>query len=107
MLMFGWTTVSQIEDANRLAEEAVRQALAACVQIEGPVDSVFVWNDKLQHEREYRLMFKFIPARGRELESWILENHPYDVPEWIVVRAERVAEKYLSWARANSTSAPF
>jgi periplasmic divalent cation tolerance protein len=35
-----------------------------------------------------------------------LATHPYDTPEWLVVRAERVAEKYLSWAQANSSTPP-
>jgi periplasmic divalent cation tolerance protein len=40
------------------------------------------------------------------LEAWILAEHPYETPEWIVVRAEHVAEKYLSWARTSSSTPP-
>ena len=35
---------------------------------------------------------------------WCSRRHPYDTPEWIVIRAEKVSEKYLSWAEANLTS---
>jgi len=106
MLMIGWTTVSTKEDAERLAQGLVEQSLAACVQIEGPIRSVYRWEGKVEVSEEFRLLVKFIPARGRALESWLLAHHPYETPEWLVVRAEQVAEKYLSWARANSTSAP-
>lgn len=106
MLMIGWTTVAKREDAEQIARTLVEQGLAACVQIEGPVHSVYRWEGKLDAAAEFRLMIKFIPARGRGLEAWLLAHHPYDTPEWFVVRAEQVAEKYLSWARANSTSAP-
>jgi periplasmic divalent cation tolerance protein len=107
MLMLAWTSVTEKNDAERLARETVRLGLAACVQIEGPVSSTYVWQGKLETSAEYRVVLKFIPARGRELESWVMKHHPYEVPEWVVVRAEYVSEKYLSWARSNSTSAPF
>ena len=43
----------------------------------------------------------------RALEAQVLAGHPYDTPEWLVVRAEHVGEKYLSWAEANATFPPF
>ena len=106
MMMLGWTTVSKADDAERLAHGLVAESLAACVQIEGPIRSVYRWEGKVETAAEYRLLVKFIPARGRAVEAWLLQNHPYTTPEWVVLRAEHIAEKYLSWARANSTSAP-
>lgn len=106
MLLVGWTTVGNREDAGRLAQGLVEARLAACVQIEGPVSSQYIWQGQTETAEEYRLTVKFIPARAAELEKWLLAQHPYETPEWIVVRTEHVAEKYLSWARANCTSAP-
>lgn len=106
MLLIGWTTVSSREDADKLAKGLVERHLAACVQIDGPVSSVYWWEGRTEQAQEHRLTVKFIPARARELEQWLLQHHPYDTPQWIVVAAEHVGEKYLSWARANSTSAP-
>ncbi len=40
------------------------------------------------------------------LEKRVLGAHPYDTPEWLVVRAESVGEKYLSWAQAALHSPP-
>jgi periplasmic divalent cation tolerance protein len=79
---------------------------AACVQIDGPISSVYQWKGKVETTSEFRLLVKFIPAKGHALQEWLLKHHPYETPEWVVMRAEEVAEKYLSWARANSTSAP-
>ena len=104
--MLGWTSVEKKDDAERLARGLIEQSLAACVQIDGPIRSLYRWEGKLQSVDEYRLLVKFIPARGRAVETWLMAHHPYDTPEWLVIRAEHVAEKYLSWARANSTSAP-
>lgn len=106
MLLIGWTTVAHATDARRLAEALVAPGLAACVQIDGPMRSFYRWEGKLEAADEFRLMVKFTPERAPEVEACLLQAHPYSTPEWVVVRAEKVAEKYLSWARANSSSAP-
>ena len=106
MLLVGWTTVGNREDAGRLARGLVENRLAACVQIDGPIASHYFWGNRAETAEEYRLTIKFIPARAAELETWLLTHHPYATPEWIFVRAEHVAEKYLSWARTNCTSSP-
>ena len=106
MLLVGWSTVGNREDASRLARALVESRLAVCVQIDGPLTSHYVWENRAETAEEYRLTIKFIPAHAAALETWLFKHHPYDTPEWIVVRAEHVAEKYLSWARTNCTSSP-
>ena len=100
------TTASTQEEAMRIAESLVTARLAGCVQIDGPLHSYYLWQGKQERSREYRLTIKFLRTQKKPLEKYLLENHPYETPEWVVVRAEDVAEKYLSWARSNGTSAP-
>ncbi|HEY0967691.1 MAG TPA: divalent-cation tolerance protein CutA [Opitutaceae bacterium] len=103
-MLIGWTTVETALQAEELAAGLVAARLAACVQIEGPVISHYRWEGRPQRATEFRLTVKFLPDRQLELEAWLYTRHPYQTPEWVVVQAEYVAEKYLSWARANSTS---
>jgi periplasmic divalent cation tolerance protein len=84
--------------AQALAKGLVESELAACVQIDAGVQSVYRWEDKVQSEREWRLMVKFAAARSSDVLAYIEANHPYDVPEWVTVRAEDVAPAYLKWA---------
>ena len=106
-MLLAWTTVATSEDASRLARGAVEARLAACVQVEGPVTSHYRWQERLESTQEYRLMFKILPEHAAALEAWVRAQHPYDTPEWVVVRADHVSEKYLSWARGTSTPGPF
>jgi len=106
MLCIAWTTVETLEMAERLAKAAVESGLAACVQIEGPIQSVYLWKGALTQGTEFRLTFKCLEARITALEELILGLHPYEIPEWLVVKADRVAEKYLSWATPAPTSSP-
>jgi len=101
-MLIAWTTVATPAEAEDLAARIVELRLAACVQIEGPIRSYYLWEGRTESNDEFRLTLKFLPAQLEALEAYMIENHPYDTPEWIVVRAERVAEKYLSWAEANS-----
>jgi periplasmic divalent cation tolerance protein len=102
----GWTTVETREQAETLARGLIDARLAACVQIDGPIRSVYRWDGRVQEGDEYRLTVKYLPQRHAELETSLLARHPYQNPEWVVVRAEHVSEKYLSWAQANSTPLP-
>ncbi len=101
-----WTTVGIRADADRLAADVVDRSLAACVQIEGPVLSFYRWQGALERSEEFRLCFKCLPENTPALEQYVMSVHPYDTPEWVVVAAAHVGEKYLSWARANSTTPP-
>jgi periplasmic divalent cation tolerance protein len=105
-MFVAWTTVENRVDADRLAASAVAANLAVCVQIEGPIASHYRWQGKDERSEEFRLTFKCLPARLDALQQQVLAAHPYDTPEWIVVRAERVGEKYLSWANTNSSTPP-
>ena len=100
-MFIAWTTVANRADAERLAAGAVEARLAACVQIDGPITSHYRWEGQVERSEEFRLTFKCLPARLAALEQQVLAAHPYETPEWLVVRAEHIAEKYLSWARAD------
>jgi periplasmic divalent cation tolerance protein len=102
-MLIAWTTVPTKVIADKLAASAVASKLAVCVQIEGPITSHYLWLAEKKKTEEYRLSFKFLTAQRIALESWIHARHPYQTPEWIVVKADHVAEKYLSWAQANSS----
>jgi periplasmic divalent cation tolerance protein len=105
-MLIAWTTVGLRAEAEHLAEETVRRGLAVCVQIEGPIVSHYRWQGQTERSEEFRLTFKVLPAQAADLETHVLGRHPYATPEWIVIRAEHVGEKYLSWANANSSTPP-
>lgn len=103
-MLIAWTTVAHRGDAERLASDVIRHNLAACVQIDGPIVSHYRWQGQVERSEEFRLLFKLLPAQAAALEKHVLAHHPYETPEWILIPVQRVGEKYLSWATANSTS---
>jgi periplasmic divalent cation tolerance protein len=105
-MLIAWTTVALRTDAERLAQEAVRRNLAVCAQIDGPIVSHFRWLGQLERSEEFRLTFKVMLPHAAALETLVVGSHPYATPEWVVVEARHVGEKYLSWANANSSNPP-
>jgi len=81
-----------------MAAELVTAHLAACVQISGPISSYYLWHGKLDIAEEYRLTIKFLVEQTGKLESWLRENHPYEVPQWLAVSADRIGASYGRWA---------
>lgn len=95
------TTVATRVDADRLAQAAVCERLAACAQIEA-IDSVYVWQGALQQEPELRLLFKTTLARQAALIARLRELHPYELPAIYSVAVHDATPDYAEWVRANT-----
>ncbi len=106
-MIIAWTTVAERTDADRLAKGAVEHRHAVCAQVDGPITSYYQWAGKVESAQEFRVWFKCLPPNTSALNLWVHAHHPYEVPQWVEVNTEAVGEKYLSWAIANSTPAPF
>ena len=96
MLIVLVTTPNEAE-AGSLAARIVEERLAACVQILPTMTSVYVWEGKLQKDAEHLLLIKTLPEKYDEVETFIIANHSYEVPEIVAIDAERVSGPYLAW----------
>ena len=96
-ILIGWTTLPSEKEALALARGMVENRLAACAQVDGPIQSTFRWKGVVDNAEEWRLVVKFPRDKGRELEQWLSENHPYDEPQWIAVEADQVSALYAKW----------
>lgn len=91
------STVSKMEDAERIAEILVTERLAACVNIIGPVSSVYRWKDKTEKRTELTLLIKTSRERSKSAMYRLTEIHPYEVPEAIALDTSDGSSKYLKW----------
>ena len=88
--------------ALTLARGLVEARLAACVNIVGPVRSVYRWQGQVQDEAEVQLLIKTRTELFAAVEQWIGVHHPYEVPELIAFPATRVSQPYLQWLSAQT-----
>ena len=91
------TTCGDWESASRLANELVAARLAACVQIDQPVVSVYRWENKVETAQEYRLVIKSTRSQEKSLFEKIVELHSYEVPQVISLPVQNGTDAYLSW----------
>lgn len=91
------TTVARVEDAKRLASIAIAQRLAACVQIDGPIESLYRWKGEIACDQEWRLVVKTTRVAGARLIAILRSEHPYEEPELLVIPFIHVSQGYLSW----------
>ena len=90
------TTAPDREEAEHLAEGILGNQLAACIQM-SDIRSFFLWEGALQREEEVALTIKTTEKRYTDLEAYIREYHPYDVPEIVKVPVTGGLPGYLSW----------
>jgi periplasmic divalent cation tolerance protein len=98
------TTLGKEEDARRLAKALVERRLTACVNVIGPVRSVYRWKGTIEEDRELLLLIKTRKDRFEELERALAELHPYEVPELIALPIEHGATAYLRWLDESLTA---
>lgn len=98
-----FTSAHVRELAESIAEHLVSRRLAGCVQIVGPVESVYRWDGKMDTSQEWLCIIKTCQARYAQVEAAIRELHPYEVPEIIAVPITAGSAAYLAWL-AEATS---
>jgi len=95
------TTLGSREAAEALAQSLVERQLAACVQIVGPITSIYRWKDKLEKSEEWLCLIKSRRSAHDKLKTAIRELHPYEVPEILIHPAECGSRGYLRWLQES------
>ena len=91
------TTTATREEAERIAAELVSRQLAGCVQVSGPIQSTFRWQEKIEKAEEWMCIIKASREQLFKIEEVLGEFHSYEVPELIATPIVDGSEKYLKW----------
>jgi periplasmic divalent cation tolerance protein len=97
------TTVSTSMEAEALATALVDQSLAACVQIDGPVSSLYRWAGKVEISREFRLLIKTTLSAWPTLRDRLAALHSYEEPEIILIPIRDSSRGYHDWVVDQTT----
>lgn len=95
------TTAGGREEADRIATTLVDRRLAGCVQIIGPIRSVYRWQGRIEHAEEWLCQIKTTREQYAAVEAAIREIHSYDCPEIIATPIVAGSEAYLQWLADN------
>jgi len=91
------TTTAEKQHAEALAQAVLERRLGACVQLSGPIESRYWWNNRIEAAAEWMLIIKTRRDLYKPLEKLLLELHPYDQPEIIATPIVEMSAGYLKW----------
>jgi periplasmic divalent cation tolerance protein len=95
------TTFASLEDAKKMAHQLIESRLAACVQIQEGVHSIYRWDGKICEGKEALLSAKTTADKWTDISSFIKSHHPYDLPELIVYAPEKYEAHYGKWVASE------
>ena len=95
------TTVASRKEARAMAHAVVEARLAACAQI-SRIESVYTWQGKIEHGKEFRVLFKTTDESYPNIERAIRELHSYDLPAIHAFAFEHVDPAYGAWIEENA-----
>ena len=93
-------------EAHALARRLVEDGVAACVNLVPGLRSVYRWQGALRDDPESLLLVKTSPDGLPALLEALHEQHPYEVPEVLVLAPESGAAPYLAWLAQALASPP-
>ncbi len=101
------TTTTDCRDlATQIAQALVESRLAACVQISGPIFSVYRWQEKVEQADEWLCTVKTRKSLFPAVEASIRERHSYDCPEILAVPLVAGNAAYLEWLNSQLLEDP-
>jgi periplasmic divalent cation tolerance protein len=100
------TTTESVEVAEELGRGIVAARLGACVQIVGPIRSLYRWEGGIQNDEEWQCWVKTSIDQLDALTEHIRKNHSYDVPEVVALPIVGGSHDYLSWVTDETRPTP-
>jgi periplasmic divalent cation tolerance protein len=103
MLHFIFVTHPELNAAKKFVSTLVEEKLVACGNIVPGLTSIYRWQGAVETAAECLIVLKTAEDLLPKLEHRIKELHPYDVPEIVAVRTDRVNEAYAQWVGESVT----
>ncbi len=97
------TAIDSKERAQHLAEAIVKNRLAACVHVYGPITSSYWWQGNMEVAEEWVCAAKTRKDLYEDLADILKSLHPYEAPEIIAMPIIAGSQGYLDWIVQETT----
>ncbi len=97
-----YIVAADMAQANRIADALIGERLAACVNILGPIRSVYRWQGQVERADEVALIAKTTADIFHSLAARVRALHSYETPAivaWPIVAGDAA---YLDWIAAET-----
>ncbi|HLP76555.1 MAG TPA: divalent-cation tolerance protein CutA [Candidatus Paceibacterota bacterium] len=94
-------TAPDLKTARKLARKALESRLVACANLIPKIESLYRWRGKIESSSELLIVFKTTAKHLKSLEKLVINEHPYDTPEFLVLPISAGNRRYLNWLAAS------
>jgi periplasmic divalent cation tolerance protein len=85
-----------------LCHQLVDGRLASSAHVIHPVTSIYRWDGTVHKTTEARAFLRSRYALLNDLTAYVIEHHPYDVPNVTAIPVVGGNPDYLAWIRAET-----
>ncbi len=104
---FIYMTAGSKDEAQKIGSELVISKLAACVNILENMNSIYMWQGKIQNDSEVVMIAKTTEARVPELVEKVKSLHSYDCPCIVSLPVSGGHQDFLDWIQKEVKNAAF
>ena len=94
---FIYMTAGSKEEARKIGSELVTMKLAACVNILENMNSIYMWQGKVQDDREVVMIAKTTEDRVPQLVEKVKSLHSYECPCIVSIPVSGGNQAFLDW----------
>ena len=95
-------TAPNKKEAEHIAQQLIKNRLAACVNIMENIKSIFWWEGKVDRAKEVLLIIKTRKSLINKLIKKVKSLHSYAVPEIIALPIIAGNKQYLDWINEST-----
>lgn len=97
-----WTSGS-LDEARRISRYLVQERYVACAQIVPWIESVYMWDNKLETAQESKIILKTRLDLFDKVRELIEKNCKYEVPEITWFKIEGGNDAYMNWVKESTS----
>ena len=94
-----YAVFADADEAERIGRQIIEERLAACINILGPLRSIYRWDGEVKTADEVAAIFKTSDHQVDALIVRIAALHSYDVPCIATWPIDKVLGGYADWVK--------
>lgn len=91
-----YVTCPSLDSARKIGTLLVAKRLAACVNITGPILSVYRENEVIE-KQEYSILIKTLTDKVQQIIDYVKDIHEYELPGIVSVEISEGNSEFLMW----------
>ena len=102
--LFLYVTAPNLDEANAIGENLVREGAAACVNIIPGMKSIYWWETRIERADEVVLIVKTTDRSAGKCRDIIARRHSHDVPAIAAIRLDEAQSSpdFCAWLKSAS-----